>query len=209
MKAIIFDFDGTLADTLPICFYAFQQVFQQFDARSVTNDDIKAMFGPSETGIIQQNLQHPDVDKAIELYYKAYTEQHAHFVQANTAIAQLLNSLKADYKLGIVTGKARRSLDISLQALQMENLFEVIITGDDVVQPKPHPEGLQQALDLLNVDSSEAVFVGDSDADIQAGKQANVFTIAVQWLEHCDTTHYKLEPDAIVKHVEELMQFVQ
>lgn len=42
--------------------------------------------------------------------------------------------------LGIVTGKARRSLDISLQVLQMEKLFDVIITGDDVEQPKPHPD---------------------------------------------------------------------
>lgn len=51
-------------------------------------------------------------------------------------------------KLGIVTGKARRSLDISLKALRMDHYFDVIITGDGVINPKPHPEGVMEALSL-------------------------------------------------------------
>ena len=72
MKAIIFDFDGTLADTLPICFYAFQSVFKEFDDIDVSTDEIKAMFGPSETGIIKENLKDVNHDHAIELYYDVY-----------------------------------------------------------------------------------------------------------------------------------------
>lgn len=59
MKAIIFDFDGTLANTLPLCFEAFRQVFKTFDNRDLTNNEIKAMFGSSETGIIRNNLIYP------------------------------------------------------------------------------------------------------------------------------------------------------
>jgi pyrophosphatase PpaX len=70
IKAIIFDFDGTLADTLPVCFSAFQAVFRKFDNRELTPEEIKAMFGPSETGIIRRNLINTDHENAIELYMK-------------------------------------------------------------------------------------------------------------------------------------------
>lgn len=202
MKAIIFDFDGTLANTLPICFYAFQSVFQQFDGRELTAQDIVQMFGPSETGIIQANLQHPNKEAAIELYYEKYAESHAQFVQPNDEITALLQDLeKSGMKLGIFTGKARRSLDISLQALQMDGLFDVMITGDDVFEPKPAPEGLFKALALLAVDSTEAIFVGDSEADIVAGLQANVTTVGVHWLPDYQTQAFTAEPHHIVKDV--------
>jgi pyrophosphatase PpaX len=183
IKAIIFDFDGTLANTLPICYYAFQKVFKVYDHKDLSKDEIKAMFGPSETGIIRENLININKDKAIELFYTIYTTNHHQLVKPHNEINKLIEYLKdKGMKLGIVTGKARRSLDISLNALQMDNLFDVIITGDDVTKPKPHPEGIIKALSLLGVKNTEAMFIGDSDADIQAGKQANVYTVGVQWL---------------------------
>lgn len=85
----------------------------------------------------------------------------------------------------------------------MNDLFDVIITGDDVVNPKPHLEGLMKALAQLNINNTDAVFLGDSDADILAGKQANVHTIAVQWLETYQTLEFSVEPHQIMKSVNE------
>ncbi|MBM7541190.1 HAD family hydrolase [Amphibacillus cookii] len=150
MKAIIFDFDGTLANTLPICFYAFQNVFQKFDNKDLSPEAIKAMFGPFETGIIKENLLNANKEQAIEWYYEKYAEHHHALVEPNNDIVNLIKFLKEKgLKLGIVTGKAKRSLDISLEALQMENIFDVIITGDDVIEPKPNPEGINKALSIL------------------------------------------------------------
>src|SRR5699024_7600848 len=113
----------TLADTLPICFYSFQAVFKEFDNIDLTEDEIKSMFGPSETGIIRENLIHSNHDQAIELYYEKYNEQHRELVLDNQKINDLLLQLKsAGYRLGIVTGKARRSLLISLECLKMNDL---------------------------------------------------------------------------------------
>ncbi|HLR03212.1 MAG TPA: HAD-IA family hydrolase [Virgibacillus sp.] len=207
MKAIIFDFDGTLADTLPVCFYAFQTVFKEFDRINVTTDEVKAMFGPSETGIIKENLKHPDHDKAIELYYESYDERHGELVRDNGDINELLLFLKKEgYTLGIVTGKAKRSLLISLEHLNMNDLFDVIITGDDVNSPKPHPEGLNKALEQLGVKNTETVFLGDSDADISAGKQANVHTVGVKWLPHYQTPEFSVKPDHIINSIDEFKQ---
>jgi pyrophosphatase PpaX len=208
IKAVIFDFDGTLADTLPVCFLAFESVFKKFDDREVTSEEIKAMFGPSETGIIRENLNNNNHDEAIELYYEIYRERHENLVQNNEDINTLLSKLKSNgYKLGIVTGKARRSLDISLGCLGLDEFFDVIITGDDVEFPKPHPEGIYKALEYLGVLPNEAVFLGDSDADIMAGKQANVFTIGVHWLPNYQTIDFNIQPDEVYSSINELIAF--
>lgn len=210
MKAIIFDFDGTLSDTLPVCFYAFQSVFKEFDNIEVSPDEIKAMFGPSETGIIKENLMDFNQDKAIELYYEKYREKHRELVVKNKEITDLLLLLKREgYKLGIVTGKASRSLLISLDFLHMNDLFDVIITGDDVTEPKPHPEGLKKALAQLNIKNTDAIFWGDSDADIMAGKNANVHTIGVQWLPNYQTSEFSIQPDEKLSNVNEFIQILK
>lgn len=209
MKAIIFDFDGTLADTLPICFYAFQAVFKHFDNKEVTSDEIKAMFGPSETGIIRENLMNPQHDQAIEMYYDKYSEKHRELVLDDARINTLLLQLKSQsYKLGIVTGKARKSLEISLDSLQMRDLFDVIITGDDVSVPKPDPEGIKKVLEDLKIKNTEAVFVGDSEADILAGKQADVYTIGVNWLPNYQTAEFTTQPDQFLDNIDEFMQLL-
>jgi pyrophosphatase PpaX len=207
LKAIIFDFDGTLADTLPVCFYAFQAVFKEYDSRDISPEEIVAMFGPSETGIIKENLLNRNHQQAIELYYEKYHEKHSQVVPDNEEINDLLNHLKSEgYKLGIVTGKARRSLDISLECLKMNDFFDVIITGDDVDKPKPDPEGINKALTLLNINSSDAIFLGDSDADILAGKQANVYTIGVHWLPNFQTPNFNIQPNSTFTSVGHFIQ---
>lgn len=202
IKAIIFDFDGTLANTLPICFYAFQHVFKEFDNKDLSPEDIKSMFGPSETGIIRENLSHANKEQAIELYYEKYLEGHSQLVKYNKEIDELIKYLRnKGIKLGIVTGKATRSLDISLRVLQLENLFDVIITGDDVTKPKPHPEGVVKALSILDVERDEAIFVGDSDADIKAGTEAGVYTVGVQWLPDYQTATFMEQPNTIFTRI--------
>ncbi|MDW0117934.1 HAD family hydrolase [Sporosarcina thermotolerans] len=210
MKAIIFDFDGTLANTLPICYYAFQSVFKEYDNREITPSEIIEMFGPSEVGILRKNLLSARKDEAIEYFYQQYARFHKDLVIANKDIHKIVTLLKEmDIKLGIFTGKAKRSLDISLEKLDMEGLFDCLITGDDVSKPKPDPEGLVKALSLLKVESSEAIFVGDSDADIIAGVQANVFTIGVQWLPEYQTATFSEQPNLLISSVTEFENYVK
>ncbi|WP_081742054.1 MULTISPECIES: HAD hydrolase-like protein [Bacillaceae] len=75
IKAVLFDFDGTLADTLPVCFLAFESVFKKFDERDVTTEEIKSMFGPSETGIIRENLLKicPDFSVLFQSLFPVYS----------------------------------------------------------------------------------------------------------------------------------------
>lgn len=205
MKAIVFDFDGTLANTLPICYVAFQNVFKKFDNKDLSAEEIRAMFGPSETGIIMENLKNSNKENAIELYYEKYLEQHEKLVKPISEIVEMMEYLKEKrIKTGIVTGKARRSLDISLKALRMDNLFEIIITGDDVIDPKPHPEGVIKALSQLEVGRNDSMFIGDSNDDIEAGLRANVTTAGVQWLPDYQPSEFTVKPNYIFNSVTDL-----
>ncbi|WP_219838248.1 HAD family hydrolase [Paenibacillus sp. R14(2021)] len=206
IKAVVFDFDGTLADTLPVCFYAFRRLFSEIDRRELTDDEIVGMFGPSETGIIQENLANQAAaEAAIAQFYQHYDAMHDELVTPNPDIQRLLMRLRGEgIGLGVVTGKARRSLDISMRKLGMDNVFDIIVTGDDVELPKPHPEGIFKALAALGSQPDEALFIGDSHADIKAGKAAGVLTIGVHWLPTVQSQAFEPQPDYLFRSTREL-----
>lgn len=206
LRTIIFDFDGTLADTLPLCYYSFQNVFWQFDNKEITEAEILSMFGPSEVGIIHENLLSEEKEVAVERYYECYEEKHHDYVEGSHEIVNLLIHLKKQgFQLAIVTGKARRSLDISLKALRLVSFFDCIVAGDDVMKPKPDPEGILLVLNTLHVNANEAIFIGDSDADILAGKQADVRTIGVQWLPNYQSATFTVQPDYFIEKTDDFL----
>lgn len=193
---MLFDFDGTLADTLPVCFHAFQKVFHKHDSRPLSKEDIIGMFGPSEVGIIEQNLHNRHYVKiAIEDYYDFYDKEHTKLVNKNTEILELIRLLQEKrIQYAIVTGKARRSYEISIKHLFPTDMFHLSITGDDVIYPKPHPEGIIMAMKRLSASPEETLYIGDSTADIQAGLSANVKTVGVNWLSNSHGSKFAVKP---------------
>jgi HAD superfamily hydrolase (TIGR01549 family) len=149
MRTILFDFDGTVADTLPLIFTAFRSTFQQYLHRHYTDEEILAMFGPTETDILQAMIPPEQLEQALDHFFRVYAEGHRH-VHNPAEIALMLDRLReAGFAMGIVTGKGRRSADISLQAWGLDRYFDVVITGDDVSRPKPDPEGILSAMKQL------------------------------------------------------------
>ncbi|WP_308635940.1 HAD family hydrolase [Paenibacillus silvisoli] len=207
IRTVLFDFDGTLADTLPLSFKAFKAVFLKYDNRSVTEEEIVAMFGPTEDDIIARNLRNTAaIEQAVQDYYDIYESGHFDERQNNQDISQLLQTLKSrGIRIGVVTGKSRKGFEISSAALQLSDYWEVSITGDDVERPKPHPEGVEKALELLQADKEEAVFLGDSNADIKAGKTAGLRTYGVQWLSTYQSATFETPPDRVFTRVQEFL----
>lgn len=204
LKAVLFDFDGTLADTLPLSFFAFQQVFKKYEHREVSREEIISMFGPTEEGIIVQNFTNQsNVESAIYEYYEIYKQGHLDLKHSSEEIHQLLSLLKAKgLFIGVITGKSRKAFNISVGSLTMSQFFDVSITGDDVRKAKPDPEGIEIALSVLAVSKDEAVFLGDSNADIMAGKSAGLRTFGVQWLSTFQSDHFDTKPDRIFTTVD-------
>lgn len=201
IDTLLFDFDGTLANTYPIIFFAFQSIFKQYKNQHVTGPEIVAMFGPAEDEIIRSHFDgHGDVPVILERYYELYDVHHATLVPPTPEINHMLNEFKRrGYKLGIITGKGRRSLDISLRHLIPEDVFDVTIAGDEVREPKPHPEGVLKAIEILGTSPERTAFIGDSEFDFIAGKAAGVKTVGVSWFDEKGKYVWKTEkPHAVM-----------
>lgn len=110
--------------------------------------------------------------------------------------------------MGIVTGKGRDSLNISLERLALSDYFDVTVSGDDMTRPKPDPEGVETAMKELGASCGETVFIGDSEADMRAGKGAGVFTIGAHWLENVQSLHFDTKPDLTVTSTGDLIAFL-
>lgn len=211
IKAVLFDFDGTLADTLPLTFHAFKHVFHKYDNREVSTDEIISMFGPTEDEIIAKNFVNKDhVEEGIREYYEIYREGHESQLNSANEIENLLKHIKSkNIKMGVITGKSTKALHISLESLHFSHFFDILITGDDVQEAKPNPEGILTALTFLEVSKDEAVFIGDSNADIKAGKSAGLITYGVNWLSISQSSHFEMEPDFIFKQVDQFLHMIK
>jgi pyrophosphatase PpaX len=84
-------------------------------------------------------------------------------------------------KLGIVTAKGRATVDLAFRVIELEPYFDAVVTADMTERHKPDPEPVLKALELLGSSPSEAAFVGDSPFDIESGKAAGVYAVAVSW----------------------------
>ncbi|MZQ81353.1 HAD-IA family hydrolase [Paenibacillus sp. 5J-6] len=209
-RLILFDFDGTLADTLPASFDAFRAVFKKYDGQDVTNEQLVAMFGPTEDDIIARNFNHQEfVHEAINEYYDLYGRGHSGRNDSNSILELLILLKENGLQVGIITGKSRRAFLISSEALKLSQYFDYVVTGDDVAKPKPDPEGIYEAMEYCGAQPEEVVFLGDSNADIRAGIAAGVQTYAVQWLPTYQSTAYEEKPDAIFKQPSEFIHLLK
>jgi HAD superfamily hydrolase (TIGR01549 family) len=209
IRVVLFDFDGTLVDTLPLSFIAFKSIFKKYDNRVVSTDELVAMFGPTEDDIIAINLNNKaSITDAIAEYYQIYQEGHNE-IPSTYEIEKLLQYLKAkNIKIGVITGKSRKAYQISVESLSLSHYFDIVITGDDVLKPKPDPEGIYTALAFLAAAKEEAVFIGDSNGDIIAGKSAGVRTYGVQWLSTSQSTHFEAAPDLVFDHINPFLEIL-
>ncbi|GGL48470.1 HAD family hydrolase [Sporolactobacillus putidus] len=210
-RTVLFDFDGTLANTLPLTIYGMQEAFQKFDGRLFDKEGIVMMFGPTEDGMIAKNFRHREnIQEAIDFYYQFYENRHHDYVEDNADILKLLRELKEyDVKIGVITGKSRRAYLLSEKALGFEGLFESVITGDDVSRPKPDPEGIIKTLKKFGAAPESSIYIGDSNNDILAGKAAGIQTAAVQWLPVSQSNSFPAKPDYYWTKVHEFMDWLK
>ncbi len=197
IKAVIFDLDGTLANTLPLCIKAFRQSIEPLINRSVSEAEIIETFGPSEEGTIMA-LVPAYYEKGITDYLNFYEALHAMCPAPFDGITTLLNTLKnKGVQIAMVTGKGKYSTVISLKYLMLDSFFEIIETGSPNGPGKA--EGIKIILNLLkDIHRDEVIYVGDAPGDIKASREAGISVIAAAWAETAEPAKLKaLHPDEL------------
>jgi HAD superfamily hydrolase (TIGR01509 family) len=204
--AILFDLDGTLADTIPLIVSSFNAAVAPHAGRQFSLAEVIARFGPPDTGMLRRELPEELWQNAIETYHAHYETHHAD-VEVFEGVPQMLAALRETrLPMGIMTGKGRRTADITLRQLGWENFFQAVITGDEAVRPKPAPDALLQVAQMLRAQPSRCLWVGDSPADMKAGKAAGMTTVAAGWHSVYAKKIRALNPDYWASHPNEVLQ---
>jgi pyrophosphatase PpaX len=181
---MIFDLDGTLGDTIPVCIQAFQRTFHHYLGHLLTAQDIIAMFGPSEEGMLQRQL--PQTwQQALDMYLEEYARAHVTCREPFPGILPLLTMLQGrSVQLGIVTGKGPRSVSITARVWGLDAYFESIEAGAAAGPIKP--AGIRAFLTQWAMTPAEVAYVGDAPYDIEAAQQAGVLAVAAAWAASAD-----------------------
>lgn len=197
IKAVIFDLDGTLANTLPLCIRAFRQSVEPLVNHSISDAEIIATFGPSEEGTIMA-LAPNHYDKGVADYLHFYENLHEMCPVPFDGIKEVLETLKnKGVHISMVTGKGKHSTDISLKYFELAHFFEFIETGSPNGARKA--EGIQAILNLLKeIKSNEVIYVGDAPSDIIASRKVGVSVVAAAWADTSEPEKLKeLKPNEL------------
>lgn len=178
-KGVIFDLDGTLADTLPVCFRAFRAALAEIAGRDFSEQEIAARFGPSEEGVLRRLV--PDCWQAcLERFQEVYRREHAICGEPFPGVRGALDSFRRrGLLLAVVTGKGPVSTRTSLDRLELSSYFDVVETGS--VTGGIKPESIRRVLAVWHLPAARAAYVGDSPSDIEAAARAGVVPLAAAW----------------------------
>jgi pyrophosphatase PpaX len=178
LKGFIFDLDGTLLNTIPVCYVAFRKTFQKYLGRHYSDQEIASLFGPTEEGIFKKILPHCWQD-ALADYLTEYEKEQ----KGSTpfpGIVDILTLLKSNHlRLAIVSGKGLASMNISLNETGLSPFFETVITGSETGAEKPFH--IRQVLKAWKIAPEEAAYIGDTVYDVKAAKEVGLLPIGALW----------------------------
>lgn len=205
LKSVIFDMDGVITNTMPDHYHAWSTILQKYDVH-VSLFDIYSREGQCGIHSVKEIFSQykkiftPEIAQKIlaekEKYFKTIVKQR--FVIGTRSFLKELS--RNGFILALVTGTSRHELHRILPK-HLHNLFQVVVTGNDVHHGKPHPEPYLKALEKLNLKSNNAVVIENAPFGIQSAKSAQLCCLA---LETSLPRKYLSEADHIFSSISEL-----
>jgi beta-phosphoglucomutase len=214
--AVIFDWDGTLADSRRVVVASFQKALSEVDCEvSDAFIEQRIGIGSAETfrAILRSSKTRFDealIKRLVELKVKNEVEMSPGITLFDGAF-QLLRSLQGKIKLGLASMNDRAVIEHLLKVMRLETFFSVVVTADDVARSKPDPEIFLKCASELKSSPERCVVVEDSVFGVEAAKTAKMKCIAVLTGVHSRAMLAKASPDFIVTSLtekKEILNFV-
>ena len=181
LDTVVFDFDGTLADTSELIINSFQTVYKKFFGEEKPVEYISQFFGEPLKVTIEREFPQPFEDVFNE-YREYQSGKFNNDVKLFNNAAEILQYLKSkNIKTAIVTSRMRESVIKALNYFNIDKYFDVVIAVNDTINHKPHPEPLLKAINLLGTSPDKTLFVGDSRFDMECAINSNVTPILCGW----------------------------
>jgi len=208
IEAVLFDLDGTVANTNELIYESFRRLFDDKMMIEVSDQEIYSLFGePLENSLKKYSK---NAEELLPFFREFNELNHDRMIQSFTGVEEALIMLKAQgLKLGIVTSKRERMARRSLEMLGLSDYFEVLITPEYTLKHKPEPDPIYKACELLGgIDPKNTIMVGDASYDILCGNRAGATSVAVSYsMIHPDSIK-KAEPHYVVDDLRELVELI-
>jgi len=203
ITTLLFDWDGTLYDSATAGLLAFQKTFADLGI-SFTREFYEASYSPNWYAMYEAlNLPKERWESADELWLEHYGEQEPRLVEG--AKETILDLCARGLRLGIVTSGTQRRVIREIEQLGLTPVFEAVICNEHIVNKKPHPEGLEKAIEQLACSREDCSYIGDAPEDVRMGKRAGVFTVAVRSAYPTSRHLLKEQPDVHLEFIKDLL----
>ncbi len=210
-KAVIFDYDGVIVDSLDVVHIIYKEIAKHFNfpvfadlKKNIDFYDVDWKETLRKVGIFRKD----DIAKIKELYIEHFNK-HKELTKLVPGIKDVLEKLKKKYKLAVASNNFKKEIEKVLKKFEILKYFDIVVGGEKEIL-KPDPTILIQCMQKLNVKPEETVYIGDMDGDILAGRNAKLKKIiAVTYGYHSHDKLKQLNPDVIVHKSIDLIEAVE
>lgn len=188
-KAAIFDLDGTLLNTIDDITDALNIALTECGLETITTDDAKYYTGSGVAILIERTLAKysEEIKKAKyndlkELYCKYYDKMKSIKTRPYDGVNDLIRSLKDNgLKVAVLSNKPHNDTLGVIKQYFGEGVFDIVFGQRDGVPVKPHPQGVLDIIEILNLNKNEIMYIGDTNVDMATAKGANLFAVGVTY----------------------------
>lgn len=215
VNLIIFDFDGVIIDSGKDIASAAQHVLKLFDQPVLSQEEIISYVGHGVQYLIRNCFKGCDddfIEKVIPIYRKHYLENAVVETRLYEHVEETLEYIKKsgeDKKIALVTNKPEDLTYKILDVLGVKQYFDMVVGPESVKKMKPDPEGILQVLEQFKIPPHQAVMVGDSHVDIEAGKNAGTITCGVTYGLGDREELINSSPDILINDTAELLTHIE
>ena len=210
-QLLVFDWDGTLADSQACIIDAMQLASSEAGMKKPDDAKIRDVIGLSLEVAIQKLFSEADekvVKRIVDRYREHYFSTSTSSVPVFEGVVEILEKLNQEnYFLAIATGKSRRGLDRSLIDTGLEKYFHASRCADETIS-KPHPKMLIEIIDFFGLETSDALMIGDSEYDLKMANNADTESVAVSYGVHNIERLQQCDPLGIIHNITELSDYL-
>lgn len=215
IKAVLFDYDGTLMDTNNIIVESWQHTFRQIEGKEHPVEEIYATFGEILHETMARFFPNENTERCVEIYRDFQVDCYEKMIEMFPGMAELVRRLKEkNFKTAIVTSRLPHTTMQGVNKYGLAPYFDTVVTCADTDKHKPDPEPALLAIQRLGIEPEEALMVGDTVYDIACGNRAGAKTVLVSWSAACNAEksgeHSEDErPDFVAHSAEDILKAVE
>lgn len=211
IKAVFFDFDGTLADTAPGIVLTMQKTFEQMGMAVPTDEQVRQTIGLPLVEAVRQlgDFSPEEAERGTAVYRQLFPVYEVGHVSVFHQVEETLEHLKCrGIRMAICTSRTGVTLDLMVERFGINQYFETKVSCNDNLPPKPAPDMVFALLDRMGLKADDVLVVGDTTFDIEMGNSAGCRTVAVTYGNHSRQKILTANPTFVINSMSELLQFI-